>query len=966
MTCLVMVGGILFQILWDSSASIVRSVIPFFYEKKRMIYIDNYSLEQALIGNTDNLMLLFMSIPLVMTLIIAMWLIKLCESHWEEIVKEFKVWEFGIKLPKFITMYMSDDTKRKLSSNIHGFFEEKKATNIPQPDIQIGVNVKTEDMVVLPGKDRTLNNLIIGAIGTGKTSALILPMINQDLHYMTYMINNFGELYAKEDFHSEQIKGSLLNGISIIEPSKDLCDKAYELVLAHGVPKEAVYYVDPTNPDTPSLNLFNGPVHKVSEMFTMVIEGIGENTDFFFQQSQRNHLKMHIYLLMLHEPGRRVGFEELIDMYNNSQLVYTMHQKLKKTIPDHIDDIKEKDLRNHWLIVRGVDEWFDETYTPEKVGFGANQKIEKIEKGKYRGQPKIIDTKSEHVVGLRNILNDIASNILMRRALFGKSDFDFDKHLEYGGILLVNTAKGELSALSEVLGKFTLLSLQNAVFRRKPNVSSYHSIYVDEFPDYINKDFASFPAQSRKYKAIITVVAQTVSQLSLKYKDDFMNTLIATLRNKFVYGDAGQKDAEMFSAIFGEEVRFEEGESDQEVSPLMESPVRRTGLSYGKLLSPILNPNDIIYQDAFVCAVKIVQNNKPIPAQQVLANFVPRDEFKNATISADEEKAKQWLEIRENNLTQSTVNEGLDGLVAPSLEEEADMVSHTPSFTMEENILMEKQSTGESFILDQSLFQKNVHDKTLENELDDNEESNQTNEPDQSEMDSMLPDINWEQIEPDSNLEELSISKEENHSQLIDNRNECLFEPKVLKELEQDIDEKIEEARKLGDTADLFTQNSFLSVFINDKNNKLVKDQLIISPDEQIEEFNFPTFSDSRSNTDKDTMEHTNEEDVNTSAIPKANQEDSNNQDKEETLSNDIDRQGIEDVSNDSIDFLEALAPIAFDFDMDTESVNNSTNNRKNDSAVGITQEATTSNRFSQVDLNDHKNIFKELGKFDK
>ena len=67
------------------------------------------------------------------------------------------------------------------------------------------------------------------------------------------------------------------------------------------------------------------------------------------------------------------------------------------------------------------------------------------------------------------------------------------------------------------------------------------------------------------------------------------------------------------------------------------------------------------------------------------------------------------------------------------MEEEADMVSHTPSFTMEENIQMEKQSNGESFILDQSLFQKNVHDKTLENELDDNEESNQTNKPDQSE-----------------------------------------------------------------------------------------------------------------------------------------------------------------------------------------------------------------------------------------
>ncbi|MEB8799559.1 hypothetical protein P4I81_25300 [Bacillus cereus] len=48
----------------------------------------------------------------------------------------------------------------------------------------------------------------------------------------------------------------------------------------------------------------------------------------------------------------------------------------------------------------------------------------------------------------------------------------------------MNTAKGELAELSNVLGKFVLLSMQNAVFRRKPNVSPYHHIIVDEFPDF--------------------------------------------------------------------------------------------------------------------------------------------------------------------------------------------------------------------------------------------------------------------------------------------------------------------------------------------------------------------------------------------------------------------------------------------------------------------------------------------------
>lgn len=80
-------------------------------------------------------------------------------------------------------------------------------------------------MVYIPGLDRTLNLLIVGAIGVGKTAALALPMINQDLHYMTFMINNFRKFYKDKNFISEEIRGALLNGITVIEPSNDLCKR---------------------------------------------------------------------------------------------------------------------------------------------------------------------------------------------------------------------------------------------------------------------------------------------------------------------------------------------------------------------------------------------------------------------------------------------------------------------------------------------------------------------------------------------------------------------------------------------------------------------------------------------------------------------------------------------------------------------------------------------------------------------
>lgn len=70
------------------------------------------------------------------------------------------------------------------------------------------------------------------------------------------------------------------------------------------------------------------------------------------------------------------------------------------------------------------------------------------------------DNKAEHVKELYIIVKELSANELIRRVLFDDSTFDFNSHLEYGGVLLVNTAQEELGDLSNVLGKFILMSLQ--------------------------------------------------------------------------------------------------------------------------------------------------------------------------------------------------------------------------------------------------------------------------------------------------------------------------------------------------------------------------------------------------------------------------------------------------------------------------------------------------------------------------
>lgn len=611
------------QFLWFATAPIHAKVIPYLADKSKHLNFGEYeALGHVLTGNFHTLTMIFVFLPTVFMILFTLWYSGHIVRYREEILKWVQKYEYkNHKLQKWFNS------------------QEEQI----YPDVEIGPHIEHKEMVRIKGKDRTLNCIIIGPIGSGKTSSLIIPMINQDLHWMARFINKFINVFKKKDYHTEEVKGTFLNGVTVIEPSNDLCQKVFKLVQAHKIPESAVYYIDPTNPDTKNINILRGPVDKVAEVFAMVIQGLSESNNAFFEQAQRNHLKQHIYLLKLHNPQKDVTFDDLIEMYDDVERVHRMHKLLKVQVEKLYDFVQSgaasRDQKNEYKIIKGIDEWFDNTIR-EKLDFQGEPAVYKS--GKYRGQPMHYDREEEYVKGLRNILKDLASNVLIRRVLFGKSDFDFDVHLEQGGILLVNTAKGELADLSNVLGKFVLLSMQNAVFRRDPNVSPYHHIIVDEFPDYVVRPFKEFPAQSRKYKVILTIASQTLSQLALDFTEQYMFTLLGSFRNKMIFGDVTPYDAKIFSDMFGEKEEFKEAESEQGISPMQENPVSRLGSTYQKSKEVVMSPGDIMAQGAFICAARIVQDNHVQPVQQITSNFVPKEEFAQAIIQVDTKTGEYW------------------------------------------------------------------------------------------------------------------------------------------------------------------------------------------------------------------------------------------------------------------------------------------------------------------------------------
>jgi hypothetical protein len=518
-----------------------------------------------------------------------------------------------------------------------GFFQHQNAE--PLPDIVVGVDFHTGEPIVQPGGDRNLNNLIAGSIGTGKTSARIIPEANQDLNHMVDMIN-----HVDEDTPEDQSRR--LNGLTVIEPSNDLCKKVYTLAKAHGIPEEAIYYLDPTNPETRGINPLRGPIEKAVETFVMVIQSLAANSDEFFKQSQRSHLKHYVYLLKLAK-GNDATFDELMQMYSDMYLVVELLESVEKRIPQGWQQIENRDERNHWYIVDGICKWFRERGI--EVPTDRNGAALRYETGPNRGKVIILDKQADFVQGLRNILDDIASSKIIRRVLFGNSDFDVDTHLKAGGILLVNTAKGELSELSSTLGRFIILMMHNGVFRRDSNSRDpYHHIIVDEFPDYFYENFTTLPAQSRKYKSIISIACQSLAQLSKDFGDDTMYVVMSTMRHKMCYADIDPKTARVFSEYFGEEYVYESSDSEQMTSALSNSPGRREGVSVKKTVKVRLSPSDLIHLKPFVGALKLVEeNDSSQPVRLVRANFVPQSEFEKAKKQVDPEKGSRWLAYRE-------------------------------------------------------------------------------------------------------------------------------------------------------------------------------------------------------------------------------------------------------------------------------------------------------------------------------
>ena len=134
-------------------------------------------------------------------------------------------------------------------------------------------------------------------------------------------------------------------------------------------------------------------------------------------------------------------------------------------------------------------------------------------------------------------------------------NLDFDEVLAKGQCVAVCTRRGDLgSLLAKPFGMFYILSMQDAVLRRPGNENTRipHFLYIDEFPDFVNKETETCFTLFRKYRCAMIVAIQNLSQLArtegMKF---YKQVVVSNTKTHLIFGDTNVEDSDYWSESFG-------------------------------------------------------------------------------------------------------------------------------------------------------------------------------------------------------------------------------------------------------------------------------------------------------------------------------------------------------------------------------------------------------------------------------
>ena len=443
-------------------------------------------------------------------------------------------------------------------------------------DIVICKNKSSKQNAIIPRKDRFLHMLILGPTGSGKTSQIILPMLNQDLQNTNA-------------------------GITVIEPKGDLAEKAYAMAQYYG--REAIYF-NPILESCPTFNPLYGKEEDVIENIVTTFKMLNPDSAQYFQDMNEQLLRNALKVLKRTKgnDATLIDLSRLISNTAGSGRKLVQSEFFTMEAPTDAIAKENEDIANYFL-----SDYF-------------NEKSKSF----------------ENTSGVRSQVAKIVSNKFLRRVLNpqGKSDIDFDHHLENGTVICISTAQGKLRDLGRFLGYFIILNFQSSTFKRPGNENTRrdHFLYIDEFQSYSNPGFADMLTQGRSYRVASHLATQNRALIGMgsgRDGDDFIELVSTNARNIILFPGGNYNDAKYYSEQFGEIEKITIGESSSMSagSPLTvgkSQPVKDT-FQIKEETEARMSPTNIILRPFGEITYSIVQNNTLQPAAIGTISYIDYD-----------------------------------------------------------------------------------------------------------------------------------------------------------------------------------------------------------------------------------------------------------------------------------------------------------------------------------------------------
>lgn len=467
--------------------------------------------------------------------------------------------------------------------------------------LTIGIDSETQSPVIMEPNTLALNTAFFGLIGTGKSSSLAKPIvISVSKSFVVYLrefsryvkrakkrvkrlplsdeVKKIREKEMIEEWFTKGLGKDLVSGFYLNEPTGDLVKDSRIILEKVGIPKKAIWDIDPLNPYTDAINIFDADIEMASslaaDLFRDFSEGNNSSGNSFFLNSEEAHTKSLVTLLIAsakvpdldinkHLNGGAPTFSEFYQLLTDNNFIFSRVNILRVIYQKELRDYNNWKADYETRYEKAFEEWVNAGR--DKELFRGNQPLELWNEGReledkfseisnlksaidYFTKNYSIDHRTNkptfdfdaNIQGLVATIRRLAMDKRVRRVFFSQSTKNIDVLLKYGGVLLVNSASSELGENnSKMVAQVAEIIMQSSAFRRLPNKYSLFPFIEDEKNSFLMSRDSGFIDKNRKVRTPVIHFYQNYEQAVATVGAEKANALFQSYRNAFMFQQQG-------------------------------------------------------------------------------------------------------------------------------------------------------------------------------------------------------------------------------------------------------------------------------------------------------------------------------------------------------------------------------------------------------------------------------------------